>query len=264
VKKKLLTCDQVFDTLTRGPFPTGQPDDEAVERHLAACYECRQLAQALLPAVALFHEAVDDDEALDLPTYQGVLAFDRRSEKPRSSGCFLQAPAPRPAITPARRKPRKRRTLPARSSLQQNALGSIRVIAASLLVVALLVLLHGLLPADNGRHPLAALTSRLGSSRFSKTALDEASLPDGLPGSAGLLTLASLKLPATCLPLSHRPLAPDDADRLATELRAGSLDRLRCCTECHHAGAALTTDQHVLAAAQVASVQNHCQACHRG
>src|SRR5688572_25998475 len=71
--KLLVNCDQVFEVLTRGPFPTGEQTDEAVELHLAACHECRQMAEALRPAVALLHEAVSKEEALELPGYQGSL-----------------------------------------------------------------------------------------------------------------------------------------------------------------------------------------------
>src|SRR5262249_50288232 len=73
VKQLLLNCDQVFDVLTRGPFPTGAASDESVEQHLRACHECRQLAEALRPAVALMHEAIAEDEVLDLPGYHGSL-----------------------------------------------------------------------------------------------------------------------------------------------------------------------------------------------
>src|SRR5439155_15763121 len=75
VKKKLLNCDLVLDVLTRGPFPTGEPEDDAVERHLRACHECRRLAEALRPAVALLHEAIESDEATALPEYQGALPW---------------------------------------------------------------------------------------------------------------------------------------------------------------------------------------------
>ena len=71
--KLLVNCDQVFDVLTRGPFPTGEASDEAVEQHLRACHDCRRLAEALRPAVALMHEAVSGDQALSLPEYQGSL-----------------------------------------------------------------------------------------------------------------------------------------------------------------------------------------------
>ena len=68
--KTRLNCDQVFDRLTCGPFPGGGPDDGAVELHLGACHECRQLAEALRPAVDLFHAAADPSS---LPVYRGRL-----------------------------------------------------------------------------------------------------------------------------------------------------------------------------------------------
>lgn len=71
---KSLDCDQVFDVLTRGPFPTGDAVDAPVERHLAACYECRQLAEALRPAVDLFHEAIEPEQGRDLPGYHGAMS----------------------------------------------------------------------------------------------------------------------------------------------------------------------------------------------
>src|SRR5437868_14405848 len=71
--KLLLDCDDVFDRLTRGPFPSGAADDNAVESHLCACHECRELAEALRPAVKLMHEAyagqVPDEDSL--PVYRG-------------------------------------------------------------------------------------------------------------------------------------------------------------------------------------------------
>lgn len=71
---KTLNCDQVFDVLTRGPFPTGEAIDAPVERHLSACHECRALAEALRPAIELFHEAIDPEEGRDLPGYHGALS----------------------------------------------------------------------------------------------------------------------------------------------------------------------------------------------
>lgn len=71
--KRSVSCDQVFDILTRGPFPSGDPTDSAVEAHLSACHECRQLAEALRPAVALFHESIPSHELENLPGYHGAL-----------------------------------------------------------------------------------------------------------------------------------------------------------------------------------------------
>lgn len=55
---KTLSCDYVFDVLTRQPFPSGGEDDAAVEQHIHACHECRRLAEALRPAVDLLHESI--------------------------------------------------------------------------------------------------------------------------------------------------------------------------------------------------------------
>jgi hypothetical protein len=75
----------------------------------------------------------------------------------------------------------------------------------------------------------------------------------------GLLTLASLKLPVACVPLSHRPLAFPQASEIAAGIGNGSLAGLRCCTECHHAGG------NVLRRADLAALSaQHCQICHRG
>ncbi|MEO8497708.1 MAG: hypothetical protein ABI614_21795 [Planctomycetota bacterium] len=71
--KSVLTCDDVFDALTREPFPTGGADDDFVESHLAVCHECRQLAEAFRPAVGLFHESLSAHGGDELPSYRGRL-----------------------------------------------------------------------------------------------------------------------------------------------------------------------------------------------
>jgi hypothetical protein len=64
-----MNCDQVFNILTRGPFPTGEPHDHDVEAHLEICHECWRLAEALRPALDVFQEAVPPAEGRDLPGY---------------------------------------------------------------------------------------------------------------------------------------------------------------------------------------------------
>jgi len=71
--KTLLTCDDVFDVLTRTPFTSGSSDDEIAESHLAVCHECRQLAEALRPAIGLFCKAIAEEDD-SLPAYQGELS----------------------------------------------------------------------------------------------------------------------------------------------------------------------------------------------
>ena len=58
----MIHCDEVFEILTRGPFPTGAASDGIVESHLSHCDECRRLAEALRPAVELLQEAITSDE----------------------------------------------------------------------------------------------------------------------------------------------------------------------------------------------------------
>jgi hypothetical protein len=71
--KAVFTCDDVFDILTREPFPSGGAEDEFVESHLAVCHECRQLAEAFRPAVGLFHESMAAGGDDELPMYCGRL-----------------------------------------------------------------------------------------------------------------------------------------------------------------------------------------------
>lgn len=59
-----MRCDDVFEILTAGPFPSGASTDEAVEIHLRSCHECRRFALALQPLA----EAA---ESAGLPLYKG-------------------------------------------------------------------------------------------------------------------------------------------------------------------------------------------------
>lgn len=67
----MISCDDVFMTLTRGPFPSGQPSDTAVESHLQVCAGCRQLAEALRPIEELAPEMIGREESRSLPSYWG-------------------------------------------------------------------------------------------------------------------------------------------------------------------------------------------------
>ncbi len=66
-----MDCDQVFNILTRGPFPTGEPWDEQVEAHLETCADCWRLAEALRPALEVVQEAIPPAESRNLPGYWG-------------------------------------------------------------------------------------------------------------------------------------------------------------------------------------------------
>lgn len=81
-----MDCDAVFMVLTSGPFPTGTAVDSRVESHLAVCFSCHCLAEALRPAADLTTEAIDPEESRLLPGYwvdsdhgtRGVLTTQRK------------------------------------------------------------------------------------------------------------------------------------------------------------------------------------------
>jgi hypothetical protein len=232
VKNLLIDCDQVFDVLTRGPFPSGSPDDDGVEHHLRACHECRQLAEALRPAVALLHEAVTADEASHLPGYQGSLPAIAALSP--AATAYLQAPVRRAAHG------------------YSQSLAAVRFLAASILVAALSLLVYSftMLPGAGSNLPSARLNLAQDS--------PPSDLADGVPDPQGLAKLASLQLPVECFSPVNRRAAQKDPVQIAAALTDGSIDALRCCTECHRAGAGS-----VRGGQFVAVVKESCQACHR-
>lgn len=86
----LPTCDDVFDVLTRGPFPTGQHEvDWPLERHLTVCHSCRELAEALRPATEMLADSqtASPPQQPDWPVYLAEIA----SPAQRSGGDSGQA-----------------------------------------------------------------------------------------------------------------------------------------------------------------------------
>jgi hypothetical protein len=238
--KLLVNCDQVFDVLTRGPFPTGDASDEAVEQHLRACHDCRRLAEALRPAVALMHEAVGADHALNLPEYQGSLPAPVLDDDPYTS--------PRALALGLRRLVVKPHSIPKPAFDYAQVVNGMRLLAASILVVALGTLAWGLLMSarDHG-----AVASRPAPSMNSRTAV--------WPDEQGLQTLAMLKLRTVCFTPSDRLRAAAEAGTpLASALTADEL--LKCCTHCHADGKPAGT---IMVAANERFTQS-CSACHRG
>ena len=124
-----MNCDQVFDILTRGPFPTGTPCDTGVEAHLRTCFECRRLAEALRPALELFQEAVGPEESRDLPGYWCAVATDRK--QPVVS--YASEPQPRLAVSRTWAKARLGRNWSALAAWRFAALLALGVMAGSLM-----------------------------------------------------------------------------------------------------------------------------------
>ncbi|QDU96873.1 anti-sigma factor [Lignipirellula cremea] len=168
-----MNCDRVFDILTRGPFPAGEADDAVVERHLFACHECRQLAEALRPAVSLFHESLAADQGSGLPAYLGTLT-ERPAQDLATSvrlaiaqETAVRASQPEPSVVRSQR--------PARQ------------IAPPLLGAAALVLL------------LCVGMSFFGVGSAGPSGDTHAATVRFQPDRQGLAQLAALSLPASCL-----------------------------------------------------------------
>lgn len=250
--KLLVSCDQVFDCLTRGPFPSGSRDDDAVQRHLDVCHECRQLAEALRPAVALLHEALPESEAADLPSYGAAEADDGLCE--RADGALAAR---------IRQIMDRQEVRPRRITSEEKWLSALRFSAAAMLLAALGFLLTGVFWPQQGERRLVIRPSFSGEHQ---------------PTAEGLLHLASLKLPEVCLPgmptlltdasekrsgvsgQTPLPLEDSSARNDSRPLHGGIVIGAAhvCCTRCHAAG----KEGAVLTQRTVVAMQQSCVACH--
>jgi hypothetical protein len=234
--KLMVSCDQVFDVLTRGPFPAGQDSDEAVELHLRACHECRQLAEALQPAVALLHEAMPRDEGTALPAYHGEL-FARPATNARVR------PLPE-VIVDYRAEPR---TQAARfwSRGAKKLHIAARLVAAGSLIgsLSLLVWSLGLLLHNVQREPFAAAAPAVSAARHRPTA-------------AGIATLAALHLPQVCFPSASSGAGETKAAAVFSPQPRATATHV-CCTRCHSEASPNKT-----AVRSIARLEQSCSACH--
>lgn len=196
--KVVVSCDDVFEVLTRGPFPTGRAQDEQVDAHLAVCHECRQLAEALRPAVDLIQEAMLENEKEPLPVYLGR----------------FHATVSEPPVKP--RRP------PTGSSSQ---LTGVSVVALLAIVALFVVTCEGLF--SDGETPSAQQSMSVfggGVIRGVKQQVDEP-------------LLSSLGVPLSCFPgrnTAHMPI--ENLVAADGHTHASVADSIVCCTRCHHAG----------------------------
>ena len=229
--KLLVTCDQVFDVLTRGPFPSGNPDDDNVQRHLDACHECRQLAEALRPAVALLHEALPAREAAELPSYG-----------PPDADAGLCERADGALAARIRRMMDQIEIQPRRLAAQERWLYAVRLVAASVLLAALGTLIAGIFQAGDSARQMRVARGPAVMSGFHE------------PSAEGLLRLTKLNLPEGCLPGAPAEELPGGRSVSGSARTAGHV----CCTRCHAAG----KEGAVLTQRSVAALQQSCTACH--
>lgn len=232
-----MNCDLVFEILTRGPFPSGEPTDASVELHLSRCHDCRRLAEALRPAVELFHETLAyEEDGGSLPGYYGLLS---EADEPQPTAVLAmapwrEAPAPRQAL-PAPLPRRWRNSLPQAGQL----LGAMSLGAAVCVAFAIVVAQS---PSPR-QHPSESL--RAGAPM---AALNVAALP----GRDVQTRLAALHLPEACLETSSLT-----ADR-GSGAPLHAANHLLCCTHCHNAAQAERPPVPAIALLQ----REACVACH--
>lgn len=242
--KLLVDCDEVFDVLTRGRFPSGHESDPAVEHHLRCCHDCRQLAEALRPAVEMFHECMSAAEATELPEYHGPDFHGDVAPLPQS---FLRR-LPRSideVQLPPENMPRHDHVVAQRwTMLLQGFVATALTAAIVMLVVSFGSSLRGLKPeATIPTHPPVATAN---------------SYPEAAR------QLLSLKLPAACWLDQHFPRVNDHlpvAQQLALALEK---EEIVCCTRCHTAAKTPLDKTHSPKLTQVATLQQSCLICHKG
>lgn len=241
-----MDCDRVFDILTRGPFPTGHASDHQVEAHLAQCFDCYRLAEALRPAIELFEESIPSDEGHDLPGYCG-----------QWQPAPISLPATRRAPIAARPNASWRhRSQPMRPKLRH--LLAQPVARLSVAVLAGVILAMGLRVAGLAEKPLPWDTASVVKSTSEPAAGDASQEPvvaEMLPGKGQLLR--ALQLAPACLGLN---LDVPTASGTVTLAQLGETHRhaaLQCCTNCHNEKAKGLASQAVVAIVQ------SCAACHQ-
>jgi hypothetical protein len=231
-----MNCDQVFDILTRGPFPTGTACDTPVEAHLNMCRDCRRLAEALRPALELFQEAIGPEESRDLPGYW----------------CAVATEQTQPAVSYAQElKPRRMAGgMWSRNSLVRHWSGvTVWRMAAMLalgITVGSLVGSRVMLEGRGTIPPVGSSLAPLANDDDHKDDLKDAAI--AAPAEWAVLPAAcSRNQPGTGPRYSVR------GDRL---LANADLSNLDCCSECHNANSDTVPKSATMKVAQ------HCQVCH--
>lgn len=229
----MIHCDEVFDILTRGPFPTGAASDGIVESHLAQCASCKQLAEALRPALELFQESVTPEESRKLPSYWGAATATMAPWMAASEAIATRA-------EPDAHKPARLLHTLTGYGLADAARFAVGIVLGMILMVGAYGIWQWKAGDREHRSALAGTRARLTA--------------------AGHQTLAALQLPMACLvgtPLANsaRHTPTDESARSASQ-SSGQLGTIACCTTCHASGRDAPPPE-----ATVRIVQA-CQACH--
>lgn len=242
-----MNCDRVFMVLTRGPFPSGDADDHAVEEHLLSCQSCRRVALALQPAIELFEEAASLDEKDDLPTYWGRLISASPAEhvEDHADEIELTFRTTRPDST---RYGRFR--APARSSRERTDARSRWPLAGAFLIGIIFCLTT--LEWMTGGSDANARTRLLPAADGTDAEWSPPAKTASMPSLAGLLIC-----PREERPRDANSAAPVSAGSPKKIVATANSQAAACCTECHKAGDRSDLDHKAMSQVVMA-----CQGCH--
>ena len=247
--KLMIHCDEVFDILTRGPFPSGHESDPAVEHHLRCCHDCRQLAEALRPAVELFHESLSAVDSAQLPAYQGEVTPLTQPFTRRLPQTIAEVQLP-PEIAPRHDHDLAKRW----AILMQAFVATALTVVAVMLVINFGNSLRELQPADRGGQFQAVAPSATAPASHEEAARQ----------------LLALRLPAACWLDQKFPLFKDgsSAKNQIEQQIALALEKheLACCTRCHAESNAKSNEESKIPPQlqQFATLQQSCLICHKG
>lgn len=241
--KLLIQCDDVFDILTRGPFPAGLESDAAVEHHLRCCHDCRQLAEALRPAVELFHECLSADEVRQLPEYHGQATPLTQPFARRLPQTIAEVQLP-PDRVPRHDHSRAQRW----SMLIQGFIATALTAAVVLMVVNFGNSMRELKP---------------GSSQGMRASLIEMT-PESSPEAAR--QLLALQLPTACWADQKFPRLPGGGTVEKQLALALEQFEVACCTRCHADSNDIpkAAARSVAPVHQIATLAKSCLICHKG
>lgn len=261
----MVSCDDVFERLTSGPFPTRRDrdhdspaHDQKIQRHIDACHECRLLAESLRPSLSLIHEAVGTPSTSCLPSYQSlgeatestvaIVSIDSSSLSSRSQKQpWMNASA-------------KQTRIPSHA----HSFSSFGHVLA-MLMVCIGFAAFGILAIEKARDGVHAETQAV--AMFSPAR-------EGVPSEAGMAFLSSLGVSNVCFEESSREILANVQVEQESEIvnQAEEVDQpkstIDCCTECHSADRSVTNQSMnetawVHSATVSASlIARSCSACH--
>lgn len=222
----LPTCDDVFEVLTRAPFPTGEHEiDMPIERHLTVCHSCRELAEALRPATDLLAHGQSETAAENSP-----LPVFLADDSMPSHRCITDQP-------------------------ERQTTDVVAAIRGPLIALALCLMIALAVQGNWSHSSTGSDNSRLTPDNFAAGGASGSGNVADLMGGANICSLVPVDA-------AFENKAADG--ELLSNLADHKFTSAHCCSQCHHAEADKPKAQKAvsLKGPQMLALVNRCQHCH--